>query len=272
VQRMTYTGRTALVTGASSGIGAAFARELAARGCDLVLVARREERLDALAAEIRSAHGRTAHVVPADLARPGAAAAVRARTDELGLQVDLLVNNAGFGTYGPFETIDPARDRDLVQVGVATVVELTHAYLPGMVERAGGAIVNVSSAGAFQPLPYQAAYAASKAFVQSFSEALWAENHDRGVRVVACCPAATDTEYFDVLGNDEEARFGPKRPAAGVVAATLRALDANRPTVIVGMRWKATAPMPRLLPRATMARIGERLTRPRADHAVSASR
>jgi hypothetical protein len=260
---MKYTGRTALVTGASSGIGAAFARELAGRGCALVLVARREDRLKALAHELESAHPIKVYVVPADLSRPEAAAGVRAETDKLGLRVDMLVNNAGFATYGPFETIDPVRDHDQVMVNVAAVVALTHVYLPGMVERRDGAVINISSAGAFQPMPYQAVYAASKAFLQSFSEALWAENRHRGVRVVACCPAATDTEYFEVLGNEEEARFGAKRPPSGVVNAALHALERNRLSVIVGLPWKLTALAPRFLPRATVAKISERTTRPK---------
>jgi hypothetical protein len=260
---MRYAGRTALVTGASSGIGAAFARELAVRGCNLVLVARREHRLTDLAGELERAHGITAHVVAADLARPGAVAEIRSRTDALNVRVDMLVNNAGFGTYGRYETIDPNADHDQVMVNVAAIVDLTHAYLPGMVERRDGLVINVSSAGAFQPLAHQAVYAASKAFTQSFSEALWAENRERGVRVVAVCPAATDTEYFDVLGNDEEARFGPKAPPQGVVAAALAAVERNRPLVVVGLRWKLTALMPRFLPRATMAKVGEGMTRPK---------
>jgi short-subunit dehydrogenase len=260
---MKYAGRTALVTGASSGIGAAFARELAARSCTLVLVARREDRLEKLARELESAHQIKAYVVPADLSRPEAAAAVRAKTEELGLRVDMLVNNAGFGTYGPFETIDPIRDHDQVMVNVAAAVALTHVYLPDMVELRDGVVINISSAAAFQPMPYQAVYAASKAFLQSFSEALWAENRNRGVRVVACCPAATDTEYFDVLGNEEEALFGAKRPPSGGVDAALRALERNRPSVVVGLTWKLTALMPRLLPRATVAKVSERTTRPK---------
>jgi hypothetical protein len=260
---MRYQNKTTLVTGASSGIGAAFARELAARGSDLVLVARREERLKELAGEIEAAHGVRAHVIAADLSQEDAVAAVSSATESLGVQVDILVNSAGFGTYGRYETIDPARDRALVQVGVTTAVDLTHHYLPGMVDRGAGAIINVSSAGAFQPMPYQAVYGASKAFLQSFSEALWAENRGTGVRVVACCPAATDTEYFEVLGNDDEVRFGAKRPPRDVVEQTLRALEKGRPLVVVGLRWKLTALMPRLLPRGVVATMMENMTRPK---------
>ncbi|WP_405882007.1 SDR family oxidoreductase [Streptomyces sp. NBC_01136] len=260
---MHYAGRTALVTGASSGIGAAFARELAARRCDLVLVARRQSRLAELAEKLRSEHGVSVDVVAVDLSLPTAAAEVRRATDAMGRTVDILVNNAGFGTYGRYEEVDPARDHAQVAVNVSAVVDLTHAYLPGMVARGHGAIVNVSSAGSFQPMPYQAVYAASKAFVQSFSEALWAENRGRGIRVTACCPSATDTEYFDVLGNEDEARFGPKRPPVGVARAALRAVERNRPYVVVGLPWKITTKVPRVLPRSVMARLGERLLRPK---------
>jgi short-subunit dehydrogenase len=132
-----------------------------------------------------------------------------------------------------------------------------------MLTKGEGAVVNVSSVGAFQAVPYQAVYAASKAFVQSFSEALWAEYRTRGIRIVACCPSATDTEYFQVLGNEDEARMGPKGSPEGVVRASLRALERNRPHVVVGYPWKVVAMAPRFVPRATMARLGERILRPK---------
>ncbi|MFF5079387.1 SDR family NAD(P)-dependent oxidoreductase [Actinoplanes sp. NPDC000266] len=258
-----YRGRTALITGASAGIGAAFARGLAARGCDVVLVARREDRLKALAAEVEQNNAVTATVVAADLSANDAPARIFHEVQAQGIQTDILVNNAGFGIYGRFETFDPARDLDLVMVNVAAYVGMTHQFLPGMIERGDGVVINVSSAAAFQALPYQITYAASKAFVQSFSDGLWAENQGSGVRVVSCAPAATDTEYFEVIGNDEEARFGPKRPPEGVVADTLRALDRGRMYTVVGAPWKVMANVPRLLPRTTYAKICERMTRPR---------
>ena len=260
---MDYKGRTAVVTGASSGIGAAFARELAARGADLVLVARREQRLKELAAELERVHGVVAHVIPADLSTENVATKVRAATDALGLQVDVLVNNAGFGVYGTYESIDPIRDHQQAMVLVMAVVDLTHAYLPDMVSRGDGAIINVASGSSFQPMPYQAVYAASKAFQLSLNDALWAENRTRGVHVVACCPAATDTEFFEVIGNDDQVRFGAKRPPEDVVRATLRALDRGRASVSIGLRWKLMAALPRLLPRTTMANMVASMTRPR---------
>jgi short-subunit dehydrogenase len=262
------SGCVALVTGASSGIGAAFARELAARGCALVLVARREDRLRALAAELHLAHGTTAHVVPTDLSTPDAAGSVRAAVERLGLEVDVLVNDAGFSAYGPFSDADAALDRDIIMVGAVAAVGLTHAVLPGMVARGRGVVVNVSSAGAFQPLAYQSVYAASKAFLQSFSEALWAENQGTGVRIVACCPAAVDTEYFSVLGDHEEAAFGDPIPPTTVVDATFRALAGGRMHVVIGLRWKAAVVSLRMMTRQRAVRVFERAGRPRDTRAT----
>ncbi|NAZ85256.1 SDR family NAD(P)-dependent oxidoreductase [Kineococcus indalonis] len=173
-RRVEHAGRTALITGASSGTGAAFARELAARGCDVVLVARREARLRELAAELQDAHGVQAHVVVAGLSRPEAPGAVHAATRDLGVRVDVLVDNAGFGSHGAFAGSEAGRDQEVVVVDVAAPVALAHRFPPAMVARGEGVVVNVSSAAAFQPMPYQVVYAASEAFAQSFSEGLWA--------------------------------------------------------------------------------------------------
>jgi short-subunit dehydrogenase len=259
VTSFSWTGRTTLITGASSGIGAAFAAELARRGSDLILVARREERLKKLAEQLQLRHDVTAHTIAADLSVSGATAEIGAATDGFGATVDVLVNNAGFGTCGRYETIDPSRDQQLVAVGVTAVVDLTHRYLPGMVARGTGAVINVSSMAAFAPLPYRAVYGASKAFVQSFSEALWAEHRRSGVRVVACCPAATDTEYFEVAGSHE---FGRKRPPSGVVDAALRAVDGDRPHTIIGPEWRMRAGILRFLPRRTVVSMNEKNGRP----------
>jgi short-subunit dehydrogenase len=265
--KVDYRGRTALITGASAGIGAAFAKGLANRGCNVVLVARRGDRLKQLGAELERNHGITATPITADLSANDAPASIYAAVQAQGIQIDILVNNAGFGIYGRFETFDPARDHDLIMVNVAAYVGLTHQFLPDMISRSDGAIINVSSAAAFQTLPYQITYAASKAFVQSFSDGLWAENRETGIRVISCAPAATDTEYFEVIGNDKEARFGPKRPPEGVVADTLHALDRGRMYTVVGAPWKVMANVPRLLPRTTYAKICERMTRPRTSNA-----
>src|SRR6476659_369995 len=170
---------TALITGASSGIGEQFARQLAARGHDLVLVARRADRLERLAAELPT----KAHAVPCDLATD--AASLRDRVAELGIEVELLVNNAGFGTSGPFLDNDPNRDAEEVRVNCEAIVTLTHAFLPGMVQRGRGGIINVASSAGMQPIPYEAVYAATKAFVISFTDALHTELRSSGVRVLA---------------------------------------------------------------------------------------
>ena len=202
-----YRDKTALVTGASTGIGAEFARALARRGADLILVARNEAKLRALDAELTEKHGIRARVIVQDLSEENAASKVYDAVETLGLRVDILINNAGFSTQGKLETVDAARDQAQAMLNVVAVVDLTHAFLPAMVARQSGAIINVASTAAFVPLPGQAVYGASKAFVLSFSEALWAENRARGVRVLALCPGATDTDFFEAMGK------GKLRPA-----------------------------------------------------------
>ena len=258
----TYRGKTALITGASSGIGAEFAHALAGRGMDVVLVARSEGRLTALAEELRARHGVRAEVVTADLSRAGAAAALHAETDKRSLQIDLLVNNAGFGTHGPFETLDAGREHEEVMLNVATVVDLCHAYLPAMARRGDGAVLNVASTAAFQPTPYMAVYGATKAFVLSFSEALWAEYRGRGVRVCALCPGPTTTAFFDVVGTPD-AGVGARRRAAQVVATGLRALEADRPSAVDGLANRLLVQGSRVTPRAVMAMLSRRAQRPR---------
>jgi len=256
---MQYLGQTALVTGASSGIGAAYARELAARGADLILVARREDALTALAERLIGEHGRRVEVVAADLAEPGAANRVAQRVAALGRTVDILVYNAGFGAHGDVADADPARLTAMVQLNCAAVVDLTREYLPGLLARRRGTIINVASTAAFQPVPHMAVYAASKAFVLSFTEALWAEARPAGVRVVAICPGATDTAFFDVAGED--AALGRRRTPDQVVATTFRALERGRPTVVDGKGNALLASLTGLAPRRTVIRVTERTMR-----------
>jgi short-subunit dehydrogenase len=258
----TYRGKTALITGASSGIGAQFARALAERGMDVALVARSEGRLAALAEELHARHGVRAAVVAADLSRVGAAAALRAETEKQSFQIDLLVNSAGFGTHGPFETLDAGREHEEVMLNVATVVDLCHAYLPAMVQRGDGAVLNVASTAAFQPTPYMAVYGATKAFVLSFSEALWTEYRGRGVRVCALCPGPTTTAFFDVVGT-QDAGVGAQRTPAQVVTSGLRALEAGRPSAVDGLANRLLVQGPRVVPRAAMALLSRQALRPR---------
>jgi hypothetical protein len=261
---MLYRGKTALITGASSGIGAAFAEALAARGCDIVLVARSSGALTTLADRLKSRHGVQTTVITQDLAAPMAAETVREATDWLGLRVDILVNSAGFGSAGEFHTIADGRVVHEVAVDVVALVELTHAYLPDMVARRDGAVVNVASTAAFQPLPYLAVYGASKAFVLSFSQALWAEYRARGVRVLAVCPGPVKTNFLTAMGSAEAGRrSGLGRPSTpqAVVDAALRALDRGRFTVTPGLANAALPVLGRLLPRRLQLAVAERLYR-----------
>ncbi|MFD0273503.1 SDR family NAD(P)-dependent oxidoreductase [Kitasatospora sp. NPDC127111] len=257
---MDFTRRTTLITGASTGIGASFARELAARGSDLVVVARSEDRLTSLREELAAAHGVTVHVVPLDLARPGAGAEVQRRVEELGVTVDVLINNAGFATFGAVAEGDPTRMAEEVHLNCLTLTDLTARLLPGMVERGHGAVVNVASTAAFQPIPRMAVYGATKAYVLSFTEALANELRGSGVRALAVCPGATDTPFFDVIG--EQAAVGVRRRPEQVVATTLAALRKGRPSVVDGFLNRIVAMTPRLLPRRATLAVAERVTRP----------
>jgi short-subunit dehydrogenase len=250
---------TALITGASSGIGEAFARALAARGDDVVLVARSAGRLDALAADLSAKHGVRAHVLPADLADPAAVDALVAELAARELTIATLVNNAGFGTHGQFASLDAARERDEVIVNALAPVQLTRALLPAMIARKSGAIVNVASTAAFQPVPYMAVYGATKAFLLSYSEALAEEVRAHGVRVVALCPGQTDTEFFAGI---DEARVGRARTTRQVVDTALQALERGKVVAVDGFANYALANSVRFVPRRLVARVAARMQRP----------
>src|SRR6266702_1119512 len=267
-----YTGKTALITGASSGIGEAFAHSLAARGMHLVLVARLADKLRALAQALSEQHGIRADVVPADLCRAGAVQEVYRRTQTLGVAVDLLVNNAGFGTYGGFDTLAQEREHGEIMLNVTALVDLTHAFVPAMVERKAGGVINVASMAAFQPMPYQAVYGSAKAFVLSFSLALWAEYRKRGVRVVALCPGPTATNFFTVLEAPEMPVMGRMHTPEAVVLAGLRALDERRPYAVEGRRNAFGAQLTHMTPLALTARVFERVMRPRKQEAQPGER
>src|SRR3989440_11501307 len=191
---------TALITGASAGIGAEIARDLARRGHGVVLVARRKQRLNELAAELTTEYGIRAETIASDLSKSASRARIPGRITELGLDVDILVNNAGFATGGAFAKSDPGRELEQVQVLVETVVALTSAFLPQMVERRRGAILNVASTAAMQPLPYAAGYSAAKAYVLTFSEAIHQEVAGQGVTVTALCPGPVRTDFWEISG------------------------------------------------------------------------
>ena len=248
----------AVITGASSGLGAIFADQLAKRGHSLVLAGRDEARLKAVAHQV----GGNAEVVVGDLGTDAGIDALVTHLD--GREIDVLVNNAGFGTYGPFAGIDAGREHELVAVDVDALVRLTHAVLPDMLARGRGGILNVASTIAFQPGTYQATYGASKAFVLSLSQALWAETRGAGVTVTALCPGPTRTGFVDALGSDVSHTAIYRRLAAPepVVAAGLRALDRGRAVVVPGWRYRVMATGGRLAPGWLLALISGRMLKP----------
>jgi len=247
---------TSLVTGASSGLGAEFARQLAARGSDLVLVARSADRLAALADELRVRHRVTVTTMPADLSLAEEVSRVATAAATTG--VGVLVNNAGFGTYGAFAGLDAGREHDEVMVNAVAAVDLAHAVLPGMLARRCGGIITVASSIAFQPSPQQAVYGATKAFALAFSEALWAETRGSGVRILALCPGPVATGFLASLGDQAASSSSIYRrtaDAADIVNAGLRGFDRDAMTVIPGLRTRLLAQGHRFLPRKVMVRM-----------------
>ena len=247
---------TALVTGASSGIGEQFARQLAARGHDLVLVARRADRLDSLAAELPT----EARVIACDLGSD--AAALPARVAELGIEVDLLVNNAGFGTHDRFWEVPEGRDAEMVRVNCEAVVVLTRAFLPAMIERGEGGVIVVASTAGMQPLPYETVYAASKAFALNFTDALHAELRGTGVRCLAVNPGPVPTEWQQVAGWDRMTKAPGTISAEQVVRESLAAYDRGARSLIPGAMFRWAMRGAALGPRALGLKVAERLYRP----------
>jgi uncharacterized protein len=247
-----YTGKTALITGASSGIGEAFAQELAKRGMHVILVARSEQVLQTLALTLTQQYGVCCEVIVSDLSQEKASAHIKAQLQTRGLQVDMLINNAGIGLYEAFEALDAERDHQQVMLNVVAVVDLAHALIPDMVARGEGALINVSSMAAYMPIPYMAVYAASKAFVLSFSEALWAEYHQRGIKVVALCPGPVETSFHQKIEHTVP-DAGSKVPVQEVVATALRTLEKGKSSVIPGRANALTIQSTRLMSRAFLA-------------------
>ncbi|MBX9254947.1 SDR family oxidoreductase [Desmonostoc muscorum CCALA 125] len=250
---MSYIGKTALITGASSGIGEVFADALAQRGMNLVLVARSESKLQELSTQLNNKYGIRADAIAADLSCENIGLYVYEETQKRQLHVDMLINNAGFSTKGNFETISLDKDHQQVMLNVVSVVDLTHAFIPAMLEKGEGTIINIGSTASFYPLPYQAVYGATKAFILSFSEALWAEYQGRGIKVLALCPGPTDTAFFNAMGQDLTLK---KHSPQEVVRIGLSALEENRHYVIPGLRNTLESNvLPRLLPRVALAKL-----------------
>src|SRR6266576_5613989 len=252
-----------LITGASSGIGEVFARKLAARGRNVLLVARSEGKLITLCNELGRSNSIRAQHIALDLSLPESPARLFEEAEKRGLSIDLLVNNAGFGSFGDFSKADLARELNMIDLNIKALVELTYRFLKPMRERKQGAIINVASTAGFQPVPYMAVYAATKAFVLNFSEALWEENRSHGVHVMALCPGVTETNFF-------EAAHGQKPPARSsqtpeeVVDVALRGLARGKSSVISGWMNLFMVESERLVPRSLVTRLAGRMMR--AEH------
>ena len=251
---------TTLITGASSGIGEAFAHKLAAQGRNVLLVARSEDKLVTLCNELGRQNSIRAQYVAMDLSAPEAPARLFAEAQQRGLAVDLLINNAGFGAMGDFAKLDLGRQLNMIDLNVKALVDLTYRFLAPMRERKQGAIINVASTAGFQPVPFMAVYAATKSFVLNFSEALWEENRPYGVTVMALCPGVTETNCF-------EAAHGHKPPARvaqtpeEVVDAALRGLAHRKSHVVSGWTNYLMIEAERLTPRSLVTRLAGRMMR-----------
>ncbi len=251
---------TTLITGASSGIGEVFARKLAARGRNVLLVARSEDKLVTLCNELGRSNSIRAQYVALDLSRPDAAEKLFGETEKRGLTIDLLINNAGFGSMGEFAKLDLARELNMIDLNIKSLVELTYKFLAPMRERKRGAIINVASTAAFQGVPFMATYAATKAFVLSFSEALWEENRPYGIKVMALCPGVTETNFF-------EAARGRKPPARvaqtpeEVVETAISGLNRGKSHIISGWTNFMMTQSERLAPRSLVTRLAGRMMR-----------
>ena len=255
-----WRGKWALITGASAGIGVALARELAAGGANLVLTARRRERLESLAEELAAKHKIKTAVFAADLAEPSAPEKIHAFTRAQGIEVELLINNAGFGAYGELPSVEVSKLLDMVQVNCSAVVHLTRLYLPEMMKRHSGDVLILASTASFQAVPYISTYAATKAFDLLFAEGLAEEMKPHGIRVCALCPGSTESEFHAVAGQE---KFARKAETAEKVARTgLKALAAGKSYVISGLGNYLGAQGERLVPRRMVTRIAAGMFKP----------
>ena len=255
---------TTLITGASTGIGAAFARKLAARGRNVLLVARSEDKLIALCNELGRLTSIRAQYLALDLRQPDAAAQLLEETTKRELEIDMLINNAGFGSMGDFSKLDLDRELEMIQLNVRAVVDLTYRFLPPMRERKRGTIINVASTAGFQAVPYMATYAATKAFVLSFSEALSEENRAHGIQVMALCPGVTETNFFNASQIDRP----PMRTiqtAEEVVDTALRGLARQKSLVISGWTNWFTIEAERFVPRSLVTKVAGKGLRSRFE-------
>ena len=255
---MNFENQTALITGSSGGIGEDFAVAFARRKANLILVARREDKLAQLRTRLLElSPGITIDVIPADLAVPGSASALAAKVTELGRSVDILINNAGVGNHGDFVKQSVAENAAQIQLNCVTLVELTGLFMPAMTAAGRGLVINVASTAAFQPTPGMAVYGATKAFVLSFTEALWQESKSSGVRVFALCPGATETEFFARTG--QEFLTSGRQTSQQVVDTAMAAIDKSDPTVISGVKNTLLASAYRFTPRKLMLSVSQQI-------------
>src|SRR6202795_3611037 len=257
-----WRGKWALITGASAGIGKALAEELAAGGTNLVLTARRRDRLENLASALAAKHHIKSEIFVADLVEPSAPEKIFEFTKENSFEIDLLVNNAGFGQYGEFPTVETSRLLEMVQVNCTAVVHLTRLFLPGMMARKRGDVLIVASTASFQAVPYISTYAATKAFDLLLAEGLAEEMKPHGVRVCALCPGSTESEFLDVAKQPERTKKN-QQPAQEVAKTGLRALAAGKSYVISGLGNYLGAHGERLVPRRMVTRIAAGMFKPR---------
>lgn len=255
---------TTLITGASSGIGAAFARKLAARGRNLFLVSRSEENLITLCNELGRIGGIRAQYLALDISKPDAPQTLFDETKKRGLEIDMLINNAGFGSMGRFVRLDLNRELEMIDLNIKALVALTHIFLGPMRTRKQGTIINVASTAGFQSVPFMATYAATKAFVLSFSEALWDENRAHGVHVMALCPGVTETNFFAASKMDRPPMRSAQTPEE-VVDATLRGLKRKKSVVVSGWLNLAMVETERLVPRTWVTKVAGNTLRPRFE-------
>lgn len=243
-----HNSQTVLITGASSGIGAEFARRLAAEGSHLVLVARRLDRLEVLAVELRAQYGVEVETIAADLAAPAPGQTLYAEVERRAVHVTSVINCAGFGIWARFHESDPATLREMVAVDVTAVMDISRAFITDLRQRGDGYLLNITSLAAYSSIPMQGAYSAAKAFVLSFTESLWAETRGTGLRVLAYAPGITRTEFFDVSGG---ADAGPSQTPAQLVTGALRVLGRRNPppSWVSGRRNHVIALLPRYLTR-----------------------
>jgi len=257
-----WKGNWALVTGASAGIGKALAEELAAGGTHLLLTARRRDRLEELASRLRSKFRIQAEIFEADLAKPSAPQEIFNFTQEKGIAIDLLINNAGFGQFGELTTVDTHRLLDMVQVNCAAVLHLTRLFLPQMIARRRGDVLIVASTASFQAVPYISTYAATKVFDLYLAEGLAEEMKPHGIRVCALCPGTTESEFHEVAGHPSHSK-GRQETAEKVAKTGLRALAAGKSYVISGLGNYLGAHGERLVPRRFVTRVAANLFRPK---------